>query len=253
MAEFPEEAFEESNDAVVSALEATAAILPWLAKPQKLRFPPALNAHWIAACQRLHCAWAERHSGGEDDIRPAVFVLYSLTLETGDVDCLRLGEALASAVDCLEAEAVPPRIVAALSACVECLSEVEGLEHPAFAERIQHFAERLEKCAASAKELTDRSAVIDRLFVAETHERLERMQDALAALPPDTDSLLSETGELLEHAEHLALYGMIHATRRLLKTLQQASAHNSLESETIRAHVLSQITALAQLTDTVDT
>ena len=239
--------------AVASAQEATAAILPWLAKPQKLRFPPDLNTRWIAACQRLHCAWAERHSLCEDDIRPAIFALYSLTLESADVDCLRLGEALACAIDCLEAEAVPPRIVAALSACIECLIEDGGLEHPAFVERIQHFAERLEKCAATAKQTSDRSAVIDRLFVAETHERLERMQDALAALPPDGAALLVETGELLEHAEHLALYGMIHAARRLEKTLLQASKHNSLESETIRAHVLSQLTALAQLTDTVDT
>ena len=239
--------------AVASAQEATAAILPWLATPQKLRFPPDLNTRWIAACQRLHCAWAERHSLGEDDIRPAVFALYSLTLESADVDCLRLGEALASAIDCLEAEAVPPRIVAALSACIECLSENGGLEHPAIAERIQHFAERLEKCAATAKETGDRSAVIDRLFVAETHERLERMQDALAALPPDGESLLIEIAELIEHAEHLTLYGMIHAARKLQQTLQQASKHNSLESETIRAHVLAQLAALAQLTDTVDT
>ena len=239
--------------AVASAMEATAAILPWLAKPQKLRFPPALNTRWIAACQRLHGAWADRHGADENDIRASVFALYSLTLETGDVDCLRLGEALASAIDCLEEKTVPPRLVAALSACSECLNENEGLEHPAFAERIQHFAARLEKCAATAKEMDERSAVIDRLFVAETHERLERMHDALAALPPDGESLLIETSELVEHAEHLALFGIIHAARQLQRTLQQASTYNSLESETIRTHVLSQLAALAQLTDTVDT
>lgn len=239
--------------AVASAQEATAAILPWLAKPQKLRFPPELNTRWIAACQRLHGAWANRHGANENDIRASVFALYSLTLETGDTDCLRLGEALASAIDCLETEAAPPRIIAALSACTECLSEDGGLEHPAFAERIQHFAARLEKCTATAKESSERSAVIDRLFVAETHERLERMHDALAALPPDGGALLIETSELVEHAEHLALYGMVHAARQLQRTLQQASTHNSLESETIRAHVLSQLVALRKLTDTVDT
>lgn len=253
MSEIPEERLEESSMAVASAQEATAAILPWLAKPQKLRFPPALNTRWIAACQYLHDAWTERHSAAEDNIRPAVFALYSLTLETGDIDCLHLGEALASAIDCFEEEAVSPHIVAALSACCECLIEGEGLEHPAFAERIQHFALRLEKSAATAKETNVRSTVIDRLFVAETHERLERMHDALAALPPDGKLLLIETGELIEHAEHLSLYGMIHAARQLLQTLQQASTHNSLESETIRAHVLSQLVALRKLTDTVDT
>jgi hypothetical protein len=201
----------------------------------------------------LQTAWTERHSAGEEFIRPAVFALYSLTLETADVDCLRLGEALASAIEYLDEESVPPRIVAALSACFECLTEADGLEHPAFAERIQHFAARLEKCAATAKIQGERSAVIDRLFVAETHERIERMNDALAALPPDGESLLAETSELIEHAEHLALFGMIHAARQLQRILQQAHIHNSLESETIRAHVLSQLDALGQLTDTVDT
>jgi hypothetical protein len=253
MPEIPEKNLEENNMAVVSAQEATAAILPWLAKPQKLRFSPDLNTRWTSACQRLHGAWADRHGAVANDIRPAVFALYSLTLETGDLDCLRLGEALASAIDYLEEESIPPRIVAALSACIECLVENGGLEHPAFSERMQHFSGRLEKCVANAKETSERSAVIDRLFVAETHERLERMHDALAALPPDGETLLVETDELLEDAEHLALYGLVHVARQLQRSLQQASVHNSLTSETIRAHVLSQLKALEELIVTVDT
>lgn len=242
----------DNDAATAAALEATAAILPWLAKPQKLRFAPALNTRWMAACQRLSGAWAERHAGGLNDLRPAVFALYSLSLETADADCLRLGEALASATDRLDEGAAPPRIVAALTSCIECLAEADGLEHPSFVERAQHFAKRLEDCAASAQGDNERSAVIDRLFVAETTERLERMQDALAALPPDGETLLIETDELIQHAEHLALFGIVHAARQLMKTLNQASLHNSLESETIRAHVLRQMEALNQLNAAVD-
>ena len=59
--------------------------------------------------------------------------------------------------------------------------------------------------------------------------------------------------ELLQHAEHLALHGIVHAARKLLNALQLAGKHNSLESETIRAHILAQLATLAQLNDAVDT
>lgn len=252
MAEIPEEDLEETRAALASTLAATVAILPWLAKPQQPRFPPALNTRWTAACQRLQNAWSERNGTGEEDVRPAIFALYSLTLETGDIDCIRLGEALASATDRLEQGSPPARIIAALSACIECLVDREGLEHPVFGERICHFASRLERSVAATGEIGERSVIIDRLFVAETDERLERMHDALDALPPDAYALISETRELLEHAEHLALHDMVHAARQLLHALHQASAHHSLESETIRTHVLAQLAALRQLNAAVN-
>jgi hypothetical protein len=251
MAELPEDPLADSNASLNSALEATAAILPWLAKPKKRRFAPELNTRWIAACQRLNLAWVERHGDGLSDFRPSVFALYSLSIEITDADCLRLGEALASATDRLEEAQTSRRVIAALSACIECLTEADGLEHPNFAERAQHFAQRLENCA-SANDDGERSAIIDRLFVAETLERLERMHDALAALPPDSETLLIETDELIQHAEHLALFGIVHSARKLIQTLNQAHIHQSLESETIRAHVLRQLTGLRQQTVTVN-
>ena len=251
MAELPENELTDSNTQLSSALEATASILPWLAKPKKLRFAPELNTRWMAVCQRLSLAWTERHGDGLEDVRPSVFALYSLTLETADSDCLRLGEALASATDRLEEAQTSRHVIAALSACIECLSEADGLEHPNFAERAQHFAKRLENCA-TANDDGERSAIIDGLFVAETLERLERMHDALDALPPDSETLLIETDELIQHAEHLALYGIVHTARQFMQTLNQAHIHHSLESETIRAHALKQLTRLRQQTVTVN-
>lgn len=248
-----EDNLEETDIGMASTLEATAAILPWLVTPKQARFPAVFNARWVAACSRLQGTWSNRHAEGEQEVRSAIFALYSLTIETTDIECIRLGEALASATDRLDEGLPPPRIIAALSACIECLNDREGLEHPAFAERINHFATRLERSVAAVGEIGERSALIDRLFVAETHERLERMNDALDILPPDAYALLSEAGEILQHAEHLGLHGIVHATRQLLNALQLAGKHNSLESETIRAHILAQLAALALLNDAVDT
>lgn len=253
MPDFPEENLEETNSAVASALEATAAILPCLVKPRQARFPADLNQRWVIACQRLQSTWLDRYANGEPDVRSGIFALYRLALESTDIECMRLGEALASATDSLDQSQPAPRIIAALSACIECLNDSEGLEHPAFAERIAHFAVRLERSISAAGEIGERSSVIDRLFVAETHERLERMHDALAVLPPDAYTLLNEASELLQHAEQLALHGIVHAVRKLLDALQLAGKHSSLESEAIRTHILLQLAELAQLNDAVDT
>lgn len=53
MANIPEKDLEETRAALAPTLEATAAILPWLAKPQPLRFDEKLNQRWIAACDSL--------------------------------------------------------------------------------------------------------------------------------------------------------------------------------------------------------
>ncbi len=235
-----------------ATLEATAAILPWLVKPQQPRFAPALNARWKLTCELLHQAWSERHDAGSSDLRAAVFALYNLSLETADSHCLRLGEALASVADRLDEGIATARLIAALSSCIDCLSEAEGLEHPLFIERAQHFSERLERAAAAPDSDNERSSIIDRLFIGEARERLERMRDALAALPPDGKTLRIETEELIQDAEQLSLFGIVHGARLLLKILHQASQHQSFESETIRNHVLRQIDALEQLTLAVD-
>src|SRR5690349_17794701 len=97
-----EHELEETRSALAPTLEATAAILPLLAKPKELRFPPELAKRWQTVCGRLAVAWSERHGDGLADLRPAVFELCSVALELGDRDCLRLAEALASATDRLE-------------------------------------------------------------------------------------------------------------------------------------------------------
>ena len=215
MTDIPEDDLEETRAALASTLEATAAILPWLAKPRLQRFDEALNQRWIDACKRISAAWSERTKGGEGDFRPAVFALYAIALETADADCLRLGEALACAADRLEEYAPTPRLLAALVATIECLGEPEGLEHEAFPGRAQHFAQRLEGTLAGPSSAGARSAILDRLFVDEAEEHIEAMLDALAALPPDAYALKSAALLIVQQAEHLELFGIMHQARQL--------------------------------------
>lgn len=215
MADIPEDDLEETRAALAPTLEATAAILPWLAKPRPPRFDSALNQRWIDAGQRLAAAWSNRHSQGTDDVRPAIFTLYGVALETADAGCLRLGEALASAADHLEQREMPPRLIAALSASIECLVEPGGLEHEAFASRVDHFAQRLEAALAPHPGTGERSPVLDHLFADEAREHIEQMRDALLVLPPDAYALKSEAAQIAQHAEHLELYGIMDQARQL--------------------------------------
>lgn len=229
MADIPEDDLEETRAALAPTLEATAAILPWVAKPKALRFNAKLNERWIEAGKRLAQSWSERHHAGSDDIRPAIFNVYAIALETADSDCLRLGEALASAADRLEETTPGSRLIAALSGAIECLNEPGGLEHEAFGERARHFAGRLE-ATANAGENADRSTILDHLFVNEAREAIELMHEALAALPPDAYVLTTESIKLAQQAELLEIWGVMHLARRITETVtRNASDLDSMD------------------------
>lgn len=249
MADIPEDDLEETRAALAPTLEATAAILPWVAKPKALRFDAKLNERWIAAGKHLAQTWSERHNAGSDAIRPAIFNIYAIALETADSDCLRLGEALAGAADRLEEAPPGPRLIAALSSTIECLSEPGGLEHEAFAERARHFAGRLE-ATANAGENALRSTVLDHLFVNEARESIELMHDALAALPPDAYALATESNKLAHHAELLEIWGVMHLARRIAETVTRNAA--DLDSMDCRRELEELLMTLTEAIATVD-
>lgn len=231
MDDLPEDDLEETRAALAPTLDATAAILPWVGKSRPARFDTKLNQRWIGGCKRLDQAWSQRHGAGNDDIRPAIFNLYAIALETADGDCLRLGEALAGAADRLEDGDPSPRLIAALTGAIECLHEPAGLEHEAFADRARHFAERLETAASSLND-SERSTVVDQLFVDEAHEQLELLRDALAALPPDAYVLASEALKLAQHAEMLEIWGVMHLARQFAECVTRHG--NELDSPQAR-------------------
>ncbi|AXS78817.1 hypothetical protein [Dechloromonas sp. HYN0024] len=232
MADIPEHELEETRAALAPTLEATAAILPWVRTPRKARFDPKLNTRWIAASRHLATAWSERHAA--DNVRPAIFSLYAIAIETADADCLRLGEALACAADRLEETSPTPRLIAAITACIECLDDAAGLEHTAFGERASHFAKRLEACA-TATTSDERSAILDQLFVNEASEQIQLMRDALAALPPDAYALSVEARKLTDQAELLELWGVMHLARHLTGLIGQQAGN--LEDGAVRASI----------------
>lgn len=244
-----EEELEQTRNALAPTLDATAAILPWLARPATPRFEPELNRRWLAAARRLHQAWSNRHLDGDSDLRPALFVLYAIGLETAEADCLRFGEALASAADRLETSGEQPKLIAALTAAIEALDEEKGLEHETFAERCRHFAQRLENLLAQREQ--ERSILIDRLFIGEALERVDAMRDALAALPPDAYALKTEADELAQHAEQLELWGIMHQARRLFKLIGNKPA--SLEYAWYRERIDGEISHLANLVSLIET
>lgn len=241
MADIPEHELEETRAALAPTLAATAAILPWVAKPQKVRFDARLNERWIAAMNRLATAWSERNSIRADEIRPAIFGLYAIAVETADTDCLRLGEALAGAADRLEDNGHSPRLISAMSATIESLNEVDGLEHVAFARRASHFAGRLEATATTADN-NDRSVVLDQLFVDEALEQIQLMRDALAALPADAYALTTESLKLAQQAELLEIWGVMHLARQLSEMISRHAA--DLDNAEVLAHVDDQLTRL---------
>lgn len=222
---------EETRAALAPTLEATASILPWVAKPMPPRFAPELAKRWQAVCGRLAGAWSERHGGGLARLRPAVFELCAVALELGDLDCLRLSEAFASATDRLEAGGLDARLAAAISATLECLGEDNGLEHAAFAERARHFAARLESCADPQSGSRLRSAVLDRLFAGEAGECLERMHESLAMLPPDAYGIKLAASEVARLAETLEFDEVAALAGRLIRLLTlRAGEHVDLEA-----------------------
>lgn len=234
MADIPEDDLEETRAALAPTLEATAAILPWLAKPRKLRFDAKLNERWVSACEHLDKTWSARRRADGSQLRPAIFTLYGIALESADTDCLRLGEALATAADVLEEMEPPPRLVAALSATIESLHEASGLEHTLFGERARHFAQRLEACLAPDSRGNQRSSVLDSLFASEAMERLELMREALLALPPDAYALKLEATELAAQAEHLELYGVLHLCRHLQEAIACGAQIKDLDAAETR-------------------
>lgn len=206
MADLPDADREAAQAALAPTLEATASILPLLAKTREPRFPPEVAARWLAAAQRLAAAWGDRHGAGFMDVRPAVFALFDVALALKDGDCLALTEALASASDRLdEPNALADgRLVASLSAAIDVLQEPGGLEHPAFGERARHFTARLTHAATTADPHA-RSPALDHLFVGEARECLELIGEAMAALPPDPYGLKTAAARLTRQAELLEL------------------------------------------------
>lgn len=252
MTDNPEDGLAATRAALAPTLEATAAILPFLARPKTPRFPVDIAARWQAACQRLATHWADRYGPGLEGVRPAVFDLIAIAIELADRDCLHLAEALATATDALEndnaLENAP--LVAAFSAAVECLSEPNGLEHTAFSQRVGHLAQRLENCPRRIDAAAVRAPRIDRLFFGEARECLEFLQAALDSLPVDAYGAREAAEHLVALAEPLELDGLVNQGRQLVALLHTAPGRPlDLDNSVLRQAILDLAAHIAQTLD----
>lgn len=250
MKDIPEDELKETRAALAPTLEATASILPWVAKAKPARFADELNQRWIAAWQRLREESAELHRAGPDPLRAAIFALYAIALETQDADCLALGEALASCADRCESAPPTPRVMAALAATLEALDETAGLEHEAFGERARHFAGRLSEALAAPAELGLRSPLIDHLFISEALDQVEAMREALAALPVDAYALASEAAHLAQQAEQNELWGLVHLARQLAAQIREHA--QLLDEPAVHDQLVATVSKIAASINAID-
>ncbi|WP_298395719.1 hypothetical protein [uncultured Azonexus sp.] len=245
MADIPDDDLEKTRTALAPAMDAMAAILPWVGKSQPVRYPPELNKRWQTACKELADDWIKHGRTDPQTIRPRVFALLSVAIETGEADCLRFGETLASVADHLEHQPPGNRLSAALTATTEALLDEGGLENPHFGERLRHFTGRLETALRPSTKPGERSDVLDRLFVQDSEERLQRMHEALEVLPIDVYALELEAGELIQHAEQIEMWGIYHLARQLQNfALQLSDASETIQDQA--AHDIAQQLALIE-------
>jgi hypothetical protein len=243
---FSDNDLDETRAALAPTLEATAAILPWVSKPQPVRFPPELNKRWEAACKELAERWAERHQLGATSVRSSIFSLMNVALESRDVDCLHLAETLASVADKLEEGAPDARLVAALTATCEALLEANGLENSAFISRAQHFSQRLSQCLLPSHKPGIRSDILDQLFVHDSEERLERMREALIVLPVDIYALQIESQGMVQQALEIDMYGIVHLGRQLVNYVALMNEAGEREQERARDEISALLDTISQ-------
>ncbi len=235
MADLPEDDIEKTRSALAPTMDAMASILPWVGKTQPVRYPPELNKRWQAACQTLADDWAKYGQTDPLTIRPRIFTLLAVAIETGDADCLHFCDMLASVADHFEHKPAGNRLTAAMSATAEALVDEGGLENPLLIERLRHFTGRLETALRPSSKPGERSDVLDRLFVQDAEERVARMYEALEVLPIDVYALELEASELIQHAEQIEMWGIYHLTRQLQNfALQLGDASESVQDQATR-------------------
>lgn len=253
MADIPEYDLAESRPVFATTFENAAAILPLMGnRPVALRFSPQLNARWQQACRHLTEQWANSIGNEPDGFRKEVLALMTLAIETGDADCLQLTESLASVADYLELHTLSSRLRAAVSATCETMEDENGLENPRLAERFRHCSQRLQQAMLASPKPGDRSDILDRLFVEDSEEKLDRMRDALDALPIDIYALELESSELIQHAEQIEMWGIYHLARQLQNFVLQLSDVSEMTQDQAAKDISQQLRLIEQALLAVD-
>lgn len=235
-------------------LAATAAILPLMAQIHPPRFEENQRIPWDEATDTLALAWENyknNHAEGNDltpetydPLRHAVFQILEAALLLEHPAPLKLAESLASITDILEN--APPSLPqqAALTACIELMTEPGFLEHDALAERVEQLAKRLENCN------NRRSHTLDQLFAKEAAEDIELMRSALDKVPPDLEALVEGIQHIQQLAEPLDLGCLTLSAFRLAEILTEC-APEVLDQNPGRQYTITLIDLLEQWIDAI--
>jgi hypothetical protein len=198
---------------LAATLEATHAILPWVARPRDPRFSMSQRALWDNAVEALGLAWSDcRAAPDKADwprLRHALFKLLDGALALAHAAPLRLAEALAAATDTLETTPPTARLLTTLEAALELLREKDFLEHEALVSRVEQLVARLAR-----HDEGPRSRPLDALFAREAKEEIGQMRHAQSAVPPDRAALAQSARHLRQLAEPLDLAPLAWAAFR---------------------------------------
>ena len=252
MADLPEIDLADSRPTFARTFENAASIVPLLSKPATPRFSPQLNARWIKNCKALGDHWSSTLGADPCAMRPMIISLLSLAIETNDPDCLQLSDTLASVADHLECHPLSNRLRAAVTATCEVLQDAEGLENMRLTERLRHCTQRLQQAMLISHKPGERSDVLDQIFVADSEERVERMHDALEALPIDIYALELESSELIQHAEQIEMWGIYHLARQLQSFVLQLSDVSEKAQDQAAQDIAQQLQRIKQALLAVD-
>lgn len=221
-----------------ATLSVTAELLPLFAGSRPVRYAAEDVDRWLAGARHLDDTWHQVGRHGIAPARAAATELVGIALALGDAACLRLAEALATAVGCAEDPLwrEDPDLRAALAAGLELAVERDGPNLPAFDRRSRTVAERLarvESALRSAKALR-RASDRHQLFAEQARRQVITARTALRATPADAAGALAALAWFAEaHGP-----GNVLAIRGLAVQLLQAGERISTNVEGIAALAL---------------
>ena len=206
-----------------ATLSVTAELLPLFAGSRPVRYDAEQVARWLGAARHLDDAWHQAGRHGIAPARRAATELVGMALDLGDAACLRLAEALATAVGCAEDPAwrEDPDLRAAIAAGLELAVERDGPNLPAFDRRSRAVADRLARVEDALRTATAARRASDRhmMFADRARRQVIAARGALQSTPPDAAGALDALRWFTD--DHGP--GNVLAIRGLAIQLQQAA------------------------------
>ncbi|HEY5762467.1 MAG TPA: hypothetical protein VIS73_04590 [Rhodocyclaceae bacterium] len=206
-----------------STLAATAELLPLLGgRLLPARCSDEQLKQWTAGAEALDRAWSALLRDGLDPCRKAATTFVSTALEIGDPACLKLAEALATAVGCAEDPAWrdAAALRAAIAGALDLARDRQGPNHPSFGVRTDELVRRIETAEEGLRSARRDSGATGKheAFIATARERLKAVATLLEATPSASENLREALGwfETQRFGNSMAIRGLVVLWREAL-------------------------------------